>query len=153
SAAGASAPALEPPRHDETATLRASLEEHQKALEAWKQAHAQLEERLAQAQQAAPVEDDSRVTELEAERDALESELAEAQKPATPDPQLNELIADRENLQAELTARDTSIAELTASRATVESARAELEQALAREVERVAAVCAELEERKAAPAP
>src|SRR5436853_1691412 len=40
-------PAPEPPRHDEIATLRASLEEHQKALEAWKQAHAQLEERLA----------------------------------------------------------------------------------------------------------
>jgi hypothetical protein len=213
----AGAPGLtppEPPRHDETATLRASLEEHQKALEAWKQAHAQLEERLAQAQQGAPVEDDPRLAELEAERDALktelaeaaqkpapaaddprvpeleaerdalkgerdslkaeiaearkpapviedpriaelEAELAEAQKPVDPvgDPRLNQLIADRENLQAELTARDTSIAELKASRAKVESARAELEQALARETERVAAVRAELDELQTAPAP
>ena len=235
SEAGASAPALEPPRHDETATLRASLEEHQKALEAWKQSHAQLEERLAQSQQPAPAEDDSRVAELEAERDALQAELAEAQTPVSPvddprvaeleverdalkaelaeaqkpvspvddprvaeleaerdalqaelaeaqtpvppvddprvaeleaqlaeaqnpappvtDPRLHQLMADRESLQSELTARDTSIAELKASRAKVESARAELEQALAREVERGAAVRAELEERQAAPAP
>ncbi len=194
--ASASAPTLEPPRHDETATLRASLEEHQKALEAWKQSHAQLEERLAQAQQTAPVADDSRVSELEAERDALKAELetklaetqqpaavvedsrvpeleaerdslkgerdslkaelAVAQKPAPPvaDPRLNQLIADRESLQADLTARDTSIAELEASRAEVETARAELEQALAREVEHVAAVRTELEElQSAAPAP
>jgi hypothetical protein len=203
----------EPPRHDETATLRASLDEHQKALEAWKQSHAQLEERLAQAQQPASVEDDSRLAELEAERDALkaelaeaaqkpapaaddsrvpaleaerdalrgerdalkaelavaqkpapvvddpriaelEAELAEAQKPVEPvaDPRLNQLIADRENLQAELAARDTSIAELKASRAKVESARAELEQALAREVERVALVRAELDELQNVPA-
>jgi hypothetical protein len=213
SADGVPMTAPEPPRHDETATLRASLEEHQKALEAWKQSHAQLEERLAQAQQSAPVEDDpriaeleaklaeaqqpapvvedsrvpeleaerdalkgerdslkaelavaqkpapvvedSRVAELEAERDALKAELAEAQKPVPPvsDPRLNQLMADRESLQAELTARDTSIAELKASRAKVESARAELEQALAREVERVAVTRAELEELQAAPVP
>ena len=194
---GASVP--EPPRHDETATLRASLEEHQKALEAWKQSHAQLEERLAQAgaagsgrrrsarcgarggarraqgrarrgaractpvddprlaeleaerdalkaelaeaQKPVPPVDDPRLAELEAERDALKAELAEAQTPAPPvsDPRLNQLIADRESLQAELTARDTSIAELKASRAKVETARAELEQELAREVERGAA--------------
>ena len=206
SADGVPMTAPEPPRHDETATLRASLEEHQKALEAWKQSHALLEERLAQAQQTAPMEDDpriaeleaklaeaqqsatvvedsrvpeleaerdalkgerdslkaelavaqkpapvvedSRVAELEAERDALKVELAEAQKPVPPvsDPRLNQLMADRESLQAELTARDTSIAELKAS-------RAELEQALAREVERVAATRAELEELQAAPEP
>ena len=203
---------IEPPRHDETATLRASLEEHQKALEAWKQSHAQLEERLAQTQPAsaeddprvaeleaerdalkaelaeaqqpvAPV-DDPRVAELEAERDALNAELAEAQKPAPPvddprlaeleterdalkaelaeaqtlappvnDPRLNQLVADRESLQAELTARDTSIADLKASRAKVETARTELEQELAREVERGTAVRAELEQLQAAPAP
>ena len=33
-ASGTAAALVEPPRHDETATLRASLEEHQKALEA-----------------------------------------------------------------------------------------------------------------------
>jgi hypothetical protein len=178
---GAGVPALEPPRHDETATLRASLEEHQKALEAWKQSHAQLEERLAQTQQPAPAEDDPRLAELEAERDALKAELAEAHQPAPPvddprlaeleaerdalkaelaeaqkpappvsDPRLTQLVADRESMQAELTARDTSIADLKASRAKVEAGRAELEQALAREVERGAALRAELQ---AAPAP
>ena len=183
-AAGEAGALIEPPRHDETATLRASLEEHQKALAAWKQSHAQLEERLAQMEQPASAEDDPRVAELEAERDALKAELAEAQKPAPPvddprlaeleaerdalkaelaeaqtpappvdDPRLNELIADRESLQAELTARDTSIAELKASRAKVESARTELEQELARESERGAAVRAELEQLQAAPAP
>ena len=206
----------EPPRHDETASLRASLEEHQKALEAWKQSHAQLEERLAQAGQPAPAEDDPRVAELEAERAALQAELAEAQKPApveedsrlpaleaerdalkgerdslkaelaeahkpvppvedprvaeleaeraalqaeladaqkpappVDDPRLNQLLADRESLQAELGARDSLIEDLKASRAKVETARTELEQALAREVERSATVRAEL----AAPAP
>jgi len=151
-ASEASVPAPEPPRHDETATLRASLEEHQKALEAWKQSHAQLEERLAQTQQPAPVEDDPQLAQLEAERDALKAELVEAQKPVN-DPRLTQLVADRESLQAELTARDASIADLKASRAKVEIAHAELEQALAREIERGATVRAELAELQAAPAP
>jgi hypothetical protein len=107
-----------------------------------------LKAELAEAQTPVPPVDDPRVAELEAQ-------LAEAQSPAPPvtDPRLNQLMADRDSLQSELTARDTSIAELKASRAKVESARAELEQALAREVERGAAVRAELEERQAAPAP
>ena len=62
-------------------------------------------------------------------------------------------MADRESLQAELAARGTSIAELKASRAKVETARTELEQELALEVERGAAVRAELEQLQAAPAP
>jgi len=159
-----SAPA--PPAHDETASLRASLAEHQKALEAWKQSHAQLEERLAQtAQQEAPaaaVADDSRVAELEAERDALKAErdgfkaerdafkveLAESRKPvpAENDPRLAQLLADRETTQAELAKRDESIEQLKGELANVESGRKELERALA-------SVRAELEELQNAPAP
>jgi hypothetical protein len=126
-------PAPEPPRHDETATLRASLEEHQKALEAWKQAHAQLEERLAQANAAegAPA-NDPRVGELEAERDALKAErealkaeLAEAQKPAEPvsDPRVAELEAERDVLKGE---REAAARELESAHQRASTLEAEL---------------------------
>jgi prefoldin subunit 5 len=170
---GAPVTAPPPPSHDETASLRASLAEHQKALEAWKQSHAKLEERLAQtAQQEAPAAstaDDSLVTELEAERDALKAErdgfkaerdafkveLAESRKPAPTDndPRLAQLIADRESTQAELAKRDESIEQLKADLANVESGRKELERSLAKEVERGASVQVELEELQNAPAP
>ena len=120
--------APEPPAHDETASLRASLAEHQKALEAWKQAHAQLEERLAHAQAesgASPVED-PRLAELEAERNALQAELVEARTPVPPveDPRVAELEAERDALQAELVearspvppVEDPRLAELEAER-------------------------------------
>ena len=156
-----SAPA--PPAHDETASLRASLAEHQKALEAWKQSHAQLEERLAQAgQQEAPAADDSRVAELEAERDALRAErdgfkaerdafkveLAESRKPAPAenDPRLAQLLADKETALAELAKREESIDKLKTDLASRESDRTELERSLA-------SVRAELEELRNAPAP
>jgi chromosome segregation ATPase len=102
---------------DESNALRASLEEHKKALAAWQQAHKELQEKLA-----------------------------EAQKPAAPvdDPRLTRLAAERESMQAELTARDASIVQLQASVATVEAGRVELERALANEVERGNALRAEL---------
>jgi prefoldin subunit 5 len=106
-----------PPAHDATASLRASLDEHKQALAAWQQSHKDLQEQLAQVKQAEPG-DDSRVAELE---------------------------ADRERLQAELDARDASIEQLEQSAASVESRRAELEEALAKEVERGAALRADLE--------
>jgi chromosome segregation ATPase len=105
------------PRNAEVYRLLAALEEHQKALDAWKQSHAQLEERLEQALEGAP---------------------------ATDVPGLAELEAERENMQAELSARDASIEQLEASVATVDAGRAELERALADEVERGAALRAEL---------
>jgi chromosome segregation ATPase len=127
---------IEPPRHDETATLRASLEEHQKALAAWKQSHAQLEERLAQMEQPASAEDDPRVAELEAERDALKAELAEAQQPVAPvdDPRVAELEAERDALKTELAEAqkpappvdDPRLAELEAER---DALKAELAEA------------------------
>ena len=102
---------------DESNALRASLEEHKKALAAWQQAHKELQEKLT-----------------------------EAQKPAAPvdDPRLTRLAAERESMQAELTARDASIEQLQASVATVEAGRVELERALANEVERGNALRAEL---------
>ncbi|MDX6441073.1 MAG: hypothetical protein QOE43_802 [Gaiellaceae bacterium] len=103
--------------NDESVALRASLEEHKKALAAWQQAHKDLQEKLA-----------------------------EAQKPTAPadDPRLTRLAAERESMQAELTARDASIEQLKASVATIEAGRAELERALANEVERGTAMRAEL---------
>jgi chromosome segregation ATPase len=103
--------------HDETASLRASLEEHKQALAAWQQSHKNLQEQLAQAKQAAPASSD--------------------------EPRLAELEADRDRLQAELDARDAAIAQLEQSAASVEAGRAELEQALASEVERGVALRAE----------
>src|SRR3981081_2527505 len=89
---------------DESNALRASLEEHKKALAAWQQAHKELQEKLAEAQRPAPPVDDQRLTRL---------------------------AAGRESMQAELPARDASIEQLQASVATVETGRAELERALA----------------------
>ena len=111
------APVQAAPASDESNALRASLEEHKKALAAWQQAHKELQEKLA-----------------------------EAQKPTAPvdDPRLSRLAAERESMQAELTARDASIQQLQASVATIEAGRAELEQALANEVERGTAMRAEL---------
>jgi phage shock protein A len=111
------APAQAAPTSDESNALRASLEEHKKALAAWQQAHKELQEKLA-----------------------------EAQKPTAPvdDPRLSRLAAERESMQAELTARDASIEQLQASVATIEAGRAELERALANEVERGTAMRAEL---------
>jgi phage shock protein A len=113
----APAPAQAAPTSDESNALRASLEEHKKALAAWQQAHKELQEKLA-----------------------------EAQKPTAPvdDPRLSRLAAERESMQAELTARDASIEQLQASVATIEAGRAELERALANEVERGTAMRAEL---------
>src|SRR3984893_8578770 len=54
------------PLSDESAALRASLEEHKKALAAWQQAHKELQEKLA-AQKSAPPVDDPRLTRLAAE--------------------------------------------------------------------------------------
>ena len=102
---------------DESSALRASLEEHKKALAAWQQAHKELQEKLAEAQKPAPPVDDPRLTRL---------------------------AAERESMQAELTARDASIEQLKASVATVEAGRVELERALANEVERGTAMRAEL---------
>jgi hypothetical protein len=153
-------PRPDPPRNDEVDKLRASLEEHQHALEAWKQSHAQLEERLAAAQKAAPPADDSELERLEAEQEKLRAELAardsaiaeleqrlaEAQtpSPSVDDPRLAQLADERERLQAELAARDASIEQLQASVATVEAGRSELERALADEVERGASIRAEV---------
>jgi hypothetical protein len=111
------APMQAAPTSDEANALRASLEEHKKALAAWQQAHKELQEKLA-----------------------------EAQKPSAPvdDPRLTRLAAERESMQAELTARDASIEQLQASVATIEAGRAELERALANEVERGTAMRAEL---------
>jgi hypothetical protein len=109
--------AAAPLNGDETNALRASLEEHKKALAAWQQAHKELQEKLAEAQKPAPPVDDPRLTRL---------------------------AAERENMQAELTARDASIQQLQASLSTVEAGRAELERALANEVERGTALRAEL---------
>jgi chromosome segregation ATPase len=106
-----------PSNGDESSALRASLEEHKKALAAWQQAHKELQEKLAEAQKPAPPADD---------------------------PRLARLAAERENMQAELAARDTSIQQLQASVATVEAGRVELERALANEVERGTALRAEL---------
>jgi len=105
------------PTSNESNALRASLEEHKKALAAWQQAHKELQEKLA-----------------------------EAQKPTAPvdDPRLTRLAAERESMQAELTARDASIEQLQSSVATIEAGRAELERALANEVERGTAMRAEL---------
>jgi hypothetical protein len=115
---GGVAPEVEaPPMHDETASLRESLEEHKKALTAWQQSHKELQEQLAEAKQVTPASDD---------------------------PRLARLAADRETMQAELQARDASIEQLKASAATVEAGRAELERALANEVERGAALRAEI---------
>ena len=114
------APAQAAPTHvngDETSALRASLEEHKKALAAWQQAHKELQEKLAEAQKPAPPVDD---------------------------PRLSRLAAERESMQAELTARDASIQQLQASSATVEAGRVELERALANEVERGNSLRAEL---------
>jgi chromosome segregation ATPase len=113
----APAPAQAAPTSDESNALWASLEEHKKALAAWQQAHKELQEKLA-----------------------------EAQKPTAPvdDPRLSRLAAERESMQAELTARDASIEQLQASVATIEAGRAELERALANEVERGTAMRAEL---------
>jgi hypothetical protein len=105
------------PASDESNALRASLEEHKKALAAWQQAHKDLQEKLAEAQKPAPPVDDPRLTRL---------------------------AAERESMQAELNARDASIQQLQASLATVEAGRAELERALANEVERSTAMRAEL---------
>jgi len=202
------------PRNEEVEKLQASLEEHRTALEAWKQSHAKLEEKLAQAQQGAPAVDDPRLAQLEAERETLRTELAardlaiaaletrlveaqqpappvddprlerlqselaardlslaklqerlaaleaernsalaeleqqltEAQQPAPPfdDPRLAELEAERVSMQAELAARDAAIEQLHASRVTVESARAELERSLASAVEQAATLRAEV---------
>jgi phage shock protein A len=111
------APVQAAPTSDEARAIRASLEEHKKALAAWQQAHKELQEKLA-----------------------------EAQKPTAPvdDPRLSRLAAERESMQAELTARDASIEQLQASVATIEAGRAELERALANEVERGTAMRAEL---------
>ena len=111
------APVQATPVSDESNALRASLEEHKKALAAWQQAHKELQEKLA-----------------------------EGQKPTAPvdDPRLSRLAAERESMQAELTARDASIQQLQASVATIEAGRAELERALANEVERGTAMRAEL---------
>jgi phage shock protein A len=111
------APMHAAPASDESNALRASLEEHKKALAAWQQAHKELQEKLA-----------------------------EAQKPTAPvdDPRLSRLAAERESMQAELTARDASIQQLQTSVSTIEAGRAELEQALANEVERGTAMRAEL---------
>ena len=106
-----------PVNGDETNALRASLEEHKKALAAWQQAHKELQEKLAEAQKPAPPVDDPRLTRL---------------------------AAERESMQAELTARDASIQQLQASVATVEAGRIELERALANEVERGNALRAEV---------
>src|ERR1700730_16257479 len=78
-----------PVNGDESGALRASLEEHKKALAAWQQAHKELQEKLAEA----------------------------TQRPAPPvdDPRLSRLAAERESMQAELTARDASIEQLQAS--------------------------------------
>jgi chromosome segregation ATPase len=111
------APVQAAPASDESKALRASLEEHKKALAAWQQAHKELQEKLAEAQKPAPPVDDPRLTRL---------------------------AAERESMQAELTARDASIQQLHASLATVEAGRAELELALANEVERSTAMRAEL---------
>ena len=111
------APVQVAPSSDESNALRASLEEHKKALAAWQQAHKELQEKLAEAQKPAPPADD---------------------------PRLSRLAAERESMQAELTARDASIEQLQASLATVEAGRAELERALANEVERGTAMRAEL---------
>jgi chromosome segregation ATPase len=111
------APVQAAPASDESNALRASLEEHKKALAAWQQAHKELQEKLAEAQKPAPPVDDPRLTRL---------------------------AAERESMQAELTARDASIQQLQASLATVEAGRAELERALANEVERSTAMRAEL---------
>ena len=111
------APAQAAPASDESNALRASLEEHRKALAAWQQAHKELQEKLAEAQRpTAPVDD----------------------------PRLSRLAAERESMQAELTARDASIQQLQANVATIEAGRAELERALANEVERGTAMRAEL---------
>ena len=111
------APVQAAPVSDESNALRASLEEHKKALAAWQQAHKELQEKLAEAQKPTAPVDDSR---------------------------LSRLAAERESMQAELTARDASIEQLQASVATIEAGRAELERALANEVERGIAMRAEL---------
>jgi hypothetical protein len=103
--------------NDDSSALRASLEEHKKALAAWQQAHKELQEKLAEAQRPAPPADD---------------------------PRLSRLAAERESMQADLAARDASIEQLQASVATVEAGRVELERALANEVERGNALRAEL---------
>ncbi len=152
------------PRNEDVEKLQASLDEHRTALEAWKQSHAKLEEKLAQAQQQRPrPRTTSALAQLEAEREALQAELAErdaaivglearlveAQTPAPPvdDPRL-------EQLEAELAARDASIEHLQASVTTLEAGRAELEQTLAKEAEQAVgaseSVRAELAERLAA---
>jgi prefoldin subunit 5 len=113
----APAQAAPAPVTDESNALRASLEEHKKALAAWQQAHKELQEKLAEAQKPAPPVDDPRLTRL---------------------------AAERESMQAELTARDASIQQLQASLATVEAGRVELERALANEVERGTALRAEV---------
>jgi chromosome segregation ATPase len=135
------------PVRDESAALRASLEEHKKALDAWKQSHAQLEERLAQAQ-AAPAADDPKLAQLQEERETLQSEL-----------EARDLSI--EQLRAELVAAETSTSgqseleerfavlesereQLRTNVAAVEAGRAELERALAEEVERAASLRTEL---------
>ena len=137
--------AAEPPRTDETASLRASLAEHQKALEAWKQSHAKLEERVAELQQAAPAADGSQLAELEAvkgERDALKVELAEAHKASEPveDPRVAQLEAELAEARRPVeTVEDPRVAQLEAELAearrpveTVEDPRvAQLEAELA----------------------
>ena len=151
-----------PARNEEVEKLQALLDEHRTALEAWKTSHAKLEEKLAQAQaqQAAPQVDSAGVARLEAERETLQAELAErdsaiakleerlveAQRPApaVDDPRLQQLATERDSMRAELAARDASIEQLHASVATVEAGRAELEQALANEVERGTALRAEV---------
>src|SRR5262249_23435259 len=110
SVARVAAPEAAPPSDAETVALRASLEEHQKALEAWKQAHAKLQEELVEARSAAPaapVADDSHLAELEAlkgERDALRAELAEAHKagPVVDDTRIAELEADLAAVRSQL---------------------------------------------------
>jgi uncharacterized protein (DUF3084 family) len=134
---------------------------------------AELEAQLAEAQAPAPVVDDSRLVELQAELSArelsveqlreaadahaaelaartneiaeLEQRLTEAQQPAPPidDPRLAELEAERVSMQAELAARDAAIEQLQASRAIVETERAELTRALASQVEQAATLRAE----------
>src|ERR1700730_8526442 len=55
------------PLSDESAALRASLEEHKKALAAWQQAHKELQEKLAEAtQRPAPPVDEPRLSRLRA---------------------------------------------------------------------------------------
>jgi hypothetical protein len=199
-------PAADDPK---VAALRASLEEHQKALEAWKQAHGKLQEELTEARRSTPaaaVADDSHVAELEAlkgERDSLRAELAEAHRAApvvdetkvaeleaelgslrkqlaepvedprvseleaelasvreqlaepveqVEDPRLAELAGECESLRDQLALRAESIEQLEAKLSTVETACVDLEQSLAREVERGDAARAELATQQETPA-